>query len=225
MRATAGTSCSGRPQTGRSAGGVEREIRRVRVLLRGLAPKRQPGVPAARSFAGSCGEISMRASGVADIGSSSLTQVGERVWRERPGGYHSWERSTHNRYRAGLLALGHGRGLAVGREDQQRTHRRPGPRVSPGDYPWGCRFENPPKWSRSSTQTTGWVPPTGPFRGILSLEERPHHRSRRKKATLTICSLTRASETWQWRATYPLPLAAQAVARRRYLRALRGVAK
>lgn len=39
--------------------------------------------------------------------------------------------------------------------------------------------------------------------------------------TLTIRSLTRASQAPRWRAVYPALLVAQAVARRRYLRALR----
>lgn len=43
--------------------------------------------------------------------------------------------------------------------------------------------------------------------------------------TLTIRSLTRASETWGWRIVYPLLLVTQALTRRRYLRALRRTAQ
>lgn len=45
------------------------------------------------------------------------------------------------------------------------------------------------------------------------------------QVTLTIRSLTGASETWRWRVVYPLFLAAQSIARCRYLRALRVAAR
>ena len=78
-----------------------------------------------------------------------------------------------------VLALSDDRGVAVGRQDPQRIHEpsrvteyHP---VSVPSYPRirsGSRFENPSRWSTSSTRTLEWASRTGLFRSIGSRETR-----------------------------------------------------
>lgn len=170
----------------------------------------------------------MRASGVADIGSVSLTQVEERDWRERPGRYRAWERST---------AIGTGdefwrwattEVLRWGVKTRTGFTVAPDHRVSPGDRP--VIYAHPLGLSIREPVEVVHVVDTG-IRVGFAYRTLPGHPVSGEEAfvteragdtvTLTIRSLTRASETWQWRVVYPLLLAAQAIIHRRYLRALR----
>lgn len=162
------------------------------------------------------------------MGYRSLTQVSERTWRERPGGYLSWERSSHIGggdafWRSATIEV-----LRWGVKTRSGFTVDPDHRVSPGDRP--VIYAHPLGFSiREPIEVVDVV--DGDSRVGFAYRTLPGHPVSGEEAfiiervgdtvTLTIRSLTRASETWQWRVVYPLLLAAQAIVRRRYLRALR----
>lgn len=164
-----------------------------------------------------------------DIGSGSLTQVAERVWLDRPGGFRAWERTTEvgsgdefwRWARVEVLRWGvkTRSGFAVDAEG----------RVSPGDRP--VITAQPLRLSiREPVEVVEVV--DADDRAGFAYRTLPGHPVSGEEAfvvarvgaqvTLTIRSLTRAGDTRHWRTAYPLLLVAQAIARRRYLRALRG---
>ncbi len=215
-------------QPGSSDPANEVRLAMVKVLLGWVGCDGE--VRSARSWAGV--ELSMRASGVVDIGSGSLTQVSERTWRERPGGYRSWERSAQigtgdEFWRSVAIEL-----LRWGVKTRSGFTVDPDHRVSPGDrpviyaHPLGFLIREPVEVVDvvDGDSRVGFAYRTLPGHPV-SGEEAFIIEHAGDTVTLTIRSLTRASETWQWRVVYPLLLAAQAIVRRRYLRALREAAR
>lgn len=169
----------------------------------------------------------MRASGVVDIGSGSLTRVGQRAWRDRPAGYRSWEKSTDIGAGEQLWHWATVEVLRWGVKTRSGFTVDPEKRVAPGDrpvinaHPLGLSIREPVEVVDVVDTDTrvGFAYRTLPQHPISGEEAFIIERAG-DTVTLTIRSLTRASETWHWRVAYPLLLAAQAVARRRYLRAL-----
>jgi len=174
----------------------------------------------------------MRASGVVDIGSGSLTQVGERVWRERPDGYRSWERSCGIGAGEEFWRWASVEVLRWGVKTRSGFTVHPDQRVAPGDrpvvyaHPLGLSIREPVEVVDviDTDDRAGFAYRTLPQHPVSGEEAFIIERVG-DEVTLTIRSLTRASETWLWRAVYPLLLVAQAVARRRYLSALLGTAR
>jgi uncharacterized protein (UPF0548 family) len=165
---------------------------------------------------------------VADGEDVSLTQPGRADWREHPEGFRRWERSTTlgegddvwDWARAEVLRWGvkTRSGFTVSPE---ATAVRPGDRPVIMAHPFGLSVREPVEVvavvDRSDRvgfayQTLAGHPVTGEEAFVV-------HRDG-ASVLLTIRSLTRPGRR-QWRALYPAPLLAQAVARRRYLRALR----
>lgn len=170
---------------------------------------------------------SVRASGVADIGSGSLTQVAKHVWRDRPAGYRSWERSTYLGASDGSWHRAADDVLRWEVKTRSGFTVKPSKRVSVGDRPiitvraLGLSIREPVEVVDvvDEVDRVGFAYRTLPQHPVSGEEAFIVTRTGATVA-LTIRSLTRASETWQWRAIYPVLLVAQAVARHRYLNAL-----
>ena len=164
----------------------------------------------------------MRASGVVDIGSGSLTRVAERTWRERPAGFRSWERSSDVGAGQQFWDWAAVEVLWWGVKTRSGFTMNPSHRVSPGDrpvitaHPFGLSIREPVEVvDIVDTETrVGFAYRTLPQHPVSGEEEFIVERDG-DRVTLTVRSLTRSSETWQWRVLYPLLLVAQAVARRR----------
>ncbi|WES63958.1 DUF1990 domain-containing protein [Microbacter sp. GSS18] len=162
-----------------------------------------------------------------DIGSGSLTQVSEVAWRERPAGYRAWERSTDIGAGEQLWDWATLEVLRWGVKTRSGFTVTPDRRVSPGDrpvitaHPFGLSIREPVEVVDVIETDTrvGFASRTLPQHPVSGEEAFIIERAG-DKVTLTIRSLTRASETWRWRVVYPLLLAAQVFARRRYLHAL-----
>lgn len=169
----------------------------------------------------------MRASGVVNIGSGSLTQVSEVVWRERPAGYRAWEQSTEIGVGEQVWNWATLEVLQWGVKTRSGFTVTSEQRVSPGDrpiisaHPFGLSIREPVEVVDVVDTDTrvGFAYRTLPQHPVSGEEAFIIERAG-GTVTLTIRSLTRASETWRWRVVYPLLLAAQVFARRRYLHAL-----
>lgn len=171
----------------------------------------------------------MRTSDVVDIGSDSLTQVAARVWRERPREYRVWEGSAEVGSGDEFWRWASAEVLRWGVKTRSGFTVDPDHRVSPGDRPiitaraLGLSVREPVEVVEviDTDNRVGFAYRTLP-RHPVSGEEAFIVERVGASVTLSIRSLTRASETWQWRPAYPLLLVAQVIARRRYLLALRG---
>lgn len=169
----------------------------------------------------------MRASGVVDIGSGSLTKVSEVTWRERPAGYRVWERSTDIGAGEQFWNWATVEVLRWGVKTRSGFTVTPDQRVSTGDrpvviaHPFGLSIREPVEVVDVIDTDTrvGFAYRTLPQHPVSGEEAFIIERAG-DKVTLTIRSLTRASESWRWRVVYPLLLVAQVFARRRYLHAL-----
>ncbi|MCK9917996.1 MULTISPECIES: DUF1990 family protein [Microbacterium] len=165
---------------------------------------------------------------MADIGSPSLTQVAERVWRDRPVTHRAWERSA-------LIGSGDAfwrwcaaEVLTWGVKTRSGFTVDPARRAAAGDRPiitvrvCGASIREPVEVVDvvETESRVGFAYRTLPGHPVCGEEAFIVERIDRS-VWLTIRSLTRSSDTVYWRSLYPLLRLAQVSTRRRYLRALR----
>ncbi|WP_019179729.1 DUF1990 family protein [Microbacterium yannicii] len=159
---------------------------------------------------------------------TTLTRPAEPVWPATDDRFRRWEGST-------VLGRG-GRVWDWARAEVLRwgVKTRSGFRVTPegaaadGDRPlitahaFGLSIKEPVEVVAvvETPDRVGFAYRTLPGHPISGEEAFIVHRAS-DEVTLTIRSLTRPGDSPRWRAAYPALLVAQAVARRRYLRALR----
>ena len=157
-----------------------------------------------------------------------MTHPAEADWREPAHGFRRWERSTvlgtgpavWEWARTEVLRWGvkTRSGFAVTPLEQVRAGERP----TIVAHAFGLAVREPVEVVDvvDTPNRVGCAYRTLPGHPVSGEEAFIVHRDA-ETVTLTVRSLTRASRTPRWRAIYPALLVAQAVARRRYLRALR----
>jgi len=158
----------------------------------------------------------------------SLTQPASADWRERPEGFRRWEKSTRLGEGPGIWSWASTEVLRWGVKTRsgfsvapEETAVRPGDRPVIVAHAFGLSVREPVEVVAVvdendrvgfAYRTRDGHPVTGEEAFIVSRDG--------AAVILTIRSVTRPGRG-RWRALYPVLLIAQAVARRRYLRALR----
>ncbi|WP_200826271.1 DUF1990 family protein [Microbacterium timonense] len=154
--------------------------------------------------------------------------MAERRWDDRPSGFRAWERTA---------GLGDGEEVWRWAREELLAWRvktrsgftvRPDAPVAEGDRPtivahvFGLAIREPVEVVEvvDTDDRAGFAYRTLPGHPVSGEEAFIVHRAG-GSVELTIRSLTRAATSWRWRAVYPLLLIAQALARYRYMSALR----
>ncbi|MGU3645086.1 DUF1990 family protein [Microbacterium sp. C23T] len=159
----------------------------------------------------------------------SLTQPANADWREHPAGFRRWERSTRlgdgpdlwNWASTEVLRWGVKTRSGFTVSPAAAAAVRPGDRPVITAHPFGLSVREPVEVVAvvDDEDRVGFAYRTLPGHPVTGEAAFIVHRHG-GSAILTIRSLTRPGRG-RWRALYPVLLVAQAVARRRYLRALR----
>ena len=159
---------------------------------------------------------------------AALTRPADPEWRDVAPGYRRWERSTLLGGGDAVWDWASAEVLRWGVKTRSGFAVTPLERVRAGQRPtivaraFGLAIREPVEVVEvvETPQRVGFAYRTLPGHPVSGEEAFIVHRHA-GTVTLTVRSLTRASATPRWRAIHPALLVAQAVARRRYLRALR----
>lgn len=165
---------------------------------------------------------------MSDVHGPASTRPADAQWRDAPPGYRRWERSTVLGTGDAVWEWASTEVLRWGVKTRSGFAVTPLERVRAGERPtilahaFGLAVREPVEVVEvvETPRRVAFAYRTLPGHPVSGEEAFIVHRDA-DTVTLTIRSLTRASETPRWRAVYPALLVAQAVARRRYLRALR----
>ncbi len=156
------------------------------------------------------------------------TQPSEGVWVERAPGFRRWEKSTVLGTGEDVWEWARGEVLRWGVKTRSGFSIASGASATAGDRPvirahaFGLSISEPVEVIEvvDDPDRVGFAYRTLPGHPVAGEEAFIVHR-RADTVVLTLRSLTRPAAERRWRVLYPALLVAQAVARRRYLRALR----
>lgn len=159
---------------------------------------------------------------------AALTRPADPEWDDDVAGYRRWERSAVLGSGdavwkwASTEVLRWGVKTRSGFDVTPLEQARAGERPTIVAHAFGLAIREPVEVVEvvETPKRVGFAYRTLPGHPVSGEEAFIVHRDA-DTVTLTVRSLTRASETPRWRVVYPALLVAQAVARRRYLRALR----
>ena len=157
----------------------------------------------------------------------ALTQPASAAWRERPEGFRRWQKSARLGDGPDLWRWASTEVMWWGVKTRSGFSVAPEGAVRPGDrpvivaHPFGLSVREPVEVVAvvEESDRVGFAYRTLPGHPVTGEEAFIVHREG-DTVILTVRSLTRAGRR-HWRVMYPVLLIAQAVARRRYLRALR----
>lgn len=165
---------------------------------------------------------------MSDVHRSALTRPADPEWDDDVPGYRRWEGSAVLGTGDGVWGWASTEVLRWGVKTRSGFDVTPLQQVRAGERPtivahaFGLAVREPVEIAEvvETAQRVGFAYRTLPGHPVSGEEAFIVHRDA-GIVRLTIRSLTRPSTTPRWRAIYPALLVAQAVARRRYLRALR----